>query len=81
MGKGEPGAKRGYLSRATMAQIIKEAHAECAKEVPVRSHKTPAGRTRLSKDKDEYQNCIRRKIQNKVYERLKALGVNVAPPT
>jgi hypothetical protein len=81
MPKGEPGAKRGYIGRATMAQIIKEAHAECAKEVPVRSHKTPAGRSRLSKDRSEYLNCLRRKIQTKVYERLKALGVNVAPPT
>jgi len=81
MAKGEAGAKRGYLSRATMAQIIKEAHAECAKEVPVKSHKTPAGRTRLGKDRSEYLNCLRRKIQIKVYEKLKALGVNVAPPT
>jgi hypothetical protein len=78
--KGEAGAKRGYLSRATMAQIIKEAHAECAKEVPVKSHKTPAGRTRLGKDRNEYLGCLRRKVQTKVYEKLKALGVNVAPP-
>ena len=81
MAKGEPGAKRGYLSKATMAQIIKEAHEECKKEVPVRSHKTPAGRTRLSKDRTEYLNCLRRKIQTKTFEKLKALGVNVAPPT
>jgi hypothetical protein len=64
-----------------MAQIIKEAHAECAKEVPVRSHKTPAGRTRLGKDRNEYLGCLRRKITAKVYDKLKALGVNVAPPT
>jgi len=79
--KGEAGAKRGYVSRATMAQIIKEAHAECAKEVPVTSHKTPAGRTRLGKERSAYHGCLQRKIRLKVYEKLKALGVNVAPPT
>jgi hypothetical protein len=81
MVKGEAGAKRGYLTRATMASIIKEAHEECKKEVPVTSHKTPAGRTRLGKDRSAYLGCLQKKIRLKVYEKLKALGVNVAPPT
>jgi len=77
MAKGEAGAKRGYLSRATMAQIIKEAHAECAKEVPITSHVTERGRRRLGKERKAYLDCLSRKIREKVAKRLEALGLNV----
>jgi hypothetical protein len=75
MTKGEPGAKRGYLTRTTMAQIIKEAHEECKKIVPVTSHKTDAGRVRLGKDRKAYLNCLREQIRKKVDAKLEALGV------
>jgi hypothetical protein len=75
--KGEAGAKRGYLSRATMATIIKEAHTECAKEVPITSHETKPGRRRLGKARDAYLDCLSRKIRQKVADRLKALGLNI----
>jgi hypothetical protein len=77
MPKGEAGAKRGYLSRATMAQIIKEAHEECKKEVPVVSHETKPGRRRLGKPRDRYLECLSRKIREKVAKRLEAMGINV----
>lgn len=68
---------RHYLSRAEIVAIVKEAHDECRAKVPISSHRTPAGRSRLGRDISEYRGCLRDTIRRKVIERLKAKGLNV----
>lgn len=73
------GGKRvGYLTRDEVKRIIKEAHTECQTKVPITSHKTPAGRSRLGKDRTAYLNCLKEAITKRVKDALKAKGYNVA---
>lgn len=74
----EGGKKRGYLSRAEMTEIIRDAQNKCRMEVPISSHRTPAGRSRLGRDKNAYLDCLRRTIVAEVKARLQAKGYKVA---
>jgi hypothetical protein len=73
-----PGRKRGVVSRVELIQILREAHAHCKKTVAYRSHTTPSGRTRFSRPAQEYRDCIRRYIQEKIKEIAKQRGYVVA---
>jgi hypothetical protein len=70
--------RKRYLSRTDMTQIIRQAHQICKDKVPLESHKGPSGRTRLSRPRDKYLNCLRETIQDLVKKRLQELGVKVA---
>lgn len=72
------GKKVGYLTRDEVRAIIKDAHAECRAKVPITSHKTPSGRSRLGKDRTAYLNCLKEAINKRVKEILKSKGYNVA---
>lgn len=74
----EGGRRRGYLTREEMREIIKSAQEKCKAEVPISSHRTPAGRSRLGRDRTAYLDCLRRNITAEVKARLQAKGYKVA---
>lgn len=73
----EGGKRKGYLSREEMREIIKSAQTKCKAEVPISSHRTPAGRSRLGRDRAAYLDCLKRHIVEEVKARLQAKGYKV----
>jgi hypothetical protein len=64
------------FTREEMASLLKEAHNACKAKVKPRLHKI--GRTRqrtvVYRERAEYLNCIKEYINNKIAERVKAVG-------
>ncbi len=63
---------KGILTRNDMANIIREAHEYCKKNVPI-----TVGKRRLSRSRSDYLACLKQYIRNRVAETLKAKGYNV----
>ena len=64
------------FTREEIANLLREAASHCKKSVPIKVHKTD-GRTRVSRPKKEYLECIGAYIKAKELERLKQLGYAV----
>jgi hypothetical protein len=65
--------KRGVLERAEMTTIIREAHEECKQEVGI-----TVGKKRLSRKREDYLNCLKRKMREKVKKRVTDKGYKIA---
>jgi len=70
-----------FFTREELAELLKRAHEECKKEVPLTVHRTGKKRQRtvITHKKEEYLSCIRRKILDKLKERIPA-GAKVELP-
>jgi hypothetical protein len=64
------------FTRDEVSRLLKEAHDACKAKVKPTYHKI--GRTRqrsvVYRERDAYLNCIKEYINNKVMERVKAIG-------
>ena len=70
-----------FISREELQALLRRAHAECKKEVPLTVHRTGKKRARtvLTRKRDEYLACIRRKILEELARRIPA-GVKIEIP-
>jgi hypothetical protein len=70
-----------FFTREELADLLKWAHEECKKEVPLTVHKLKGKRARtvVTRKRDEYLACIRNKILSKLKERVPS-GARVEIP-
>jgi len=70
-----------FLSREELQTLLKRAHDECKREVPLTVHRTGKKRARtvLTRPRDAYLACIKRKILEELARRVPA-GVRIEIP-
>ena len=69
-----------FISREELRELLKRAHEECKREVPLTVHRTGKKRERtvLTRPRDEYLACIRRKILEEIAKRIPP-GAKIEP--
>jgi hypothetical protein len=70
-----------FLDREELRTLLKRAHEECKREVPLTVHQTGKKRSRTvqTRKRDEYLACIKRKIYEELAKRIPP-GVKVEIP-
>ena len=65
------------LTREEMAELLKEAHAHCKEAVKPKYHQIGVKRKRsvVYRPRSEYLACIKNYINNKIKEKLRAMGI------
>jgi len=63
---------RRFFTREELADLLKKAHEECKKEVPLTVHQigTKRKRTVLMRRADAYRSCIKKKIVEALKSKL-----------
>jgi hypothetical protein len=70
-----------FFTREELQDLLKRAHAECKKEVPlvVHKHKGKRERTVMMRKREDYLKCIRRKIIEELKKKIPE-GVKIEIP-
>jgi len=63
-----------FFTKEELTELLRSAHAECKTEVPLTVHRIGKKRPRtvMMRKADDYRNCIRRKIIEKLKEKIPA---------
>jgi hypothetical protein len=70
-----------FFTREELQELLKRAHAECKKEVPLTVHQIGVKRKRtvMMRKREDYKNCIRKKILEELKRKIPE-GVKIELP-
>lgn len=68
------------FTREELSEMLKRAHEECKREVPLSYHRIGVKRKRpiIARNREQYLACIRRKIDEEIKKRLESMNVSFA---